>query len=370
MIARGIAEAAVIDAIAACDPSKLVARAVAQPAIVQRLAVRTVIGLAVGKAAIAMARGAGPVTRGLVVSTAHETPDLPSGWRYVRGSHPEPDAASEAAGTEALSLIRSAAPADIVLALISGGSSALLELPVPGVSIDELASRVRARMRAGDSIHELNRLRTTLSAIKGGQLAAVSRASVISLVISDVVGDELAVIGSGPTIAHRASDHAELIAPMSSFAEAVVDALGQRGIPARRIEAPFVEDVKEVAVQLASSSDVVVGWGEPTVTLGASSGEGGRARQLALELARRLRGTDRSALVAGSDGVDGPVAMSGAAIAGAFVDGTTWDAIAAAGIDPEAALARADAGPALAAVGAQLITGATGINHADVMIVG
>ncbi|MGE0871495.1 MAG: DUF4147 domain-containing protein [Kofleriaceae bacterium] len=370
MIPRDVAELVFAEAVAACDPRTLVAAALAAPAMTNRLAGRTRIGLAVGKAAIAMAQGAGPVARGLVVSTARDAPQLPAGWRYRRGSHPDPDAASEAAGRDALALLGSASAGDVVLALISGGSSALLEVPARGLSIDELAAQVRARMRAGDPIHELNRLRTRLSAIKGGRLAAASPAPVISLVVSDVVGDPLDVIGSGPTIARRDHDHAQLIAPMASFADAVVTALGQRGIAARRIQAPFADDVAAVAEQLATQSDVVVGWGEPTVQLGTRSGEGGRARQLALELARRIRGRDRSALVAGSDGVDGPTPANGVAVAGAFVDGTTWEAIAAAGIDPDAALAATNAGPALAAVGAQLITGPTGVNHADVMIVG
>jgi hydroxypyruvate reductase len=114
----------------------------------------------------------------------------------------------------------------------------------------------------------------------------------------------------------------------------------------------------------------VVAWGEPTLRVPAVHGEGGRAQQLALVLARRLRGTSRAAFVVGTDGIDGPPPADRPAPAGAWVDGATWEAIAAAGIDPAAALASCDAGRALAAVGALVVTGATGINHADLVILG
>jgi hydroxypyruvate reductase len=97
---------------------------------------------------------------------------------------------------------------------------------------------------------------------------------------------------------------------------------------------------------------------------------GGRSQQLALALARLLRGRSRGALVVGTDGIDGPPPPDRASPAGAWVDGGTWDAIAATGRDPAEHLARCDAGSALAAVGALVVTGPTGINHADLMIVG
>jgi hydroxypyruvate reductase len=99
-------------------------------------------------------------------------------------------------------------------------------------------------------------------------------------------------------------------------------------------------------------------------------GIGGRAQQLALVLARRLRGSERSALVVGTDGIDGPPPPDRPAPAGAWIDGATWDAIVAAGIDPAAALAVCDAGTALAAAGSLVVTGPSGINHADLVLLG
>ena len=434
MIDRAICEAVFREAVIACDPAARVHDALAR----EPVRGREVIGLAIGKAAIAMARGAGPVTRGLVVApqgrvtvsrssvgaTSHESVPvatsngdaLPAGWSLLYAAHPMPDETSFAAGAEVIQLVESAAAGDVLLALVSGGASALVEQPRPGLSVDDYRERVREVMASGAPIAELNRVRTELSAIKGGKLAARSKAPIVTLVVSDVIGDDPRVIGSGPTVADplRPGDRVEVVAPMASFGLAVADALEGRGLAVRRIAEPIADDVVAVARHLAADPDVaatrhlaadpdvaatlrlaadpgtdrtaaeqgavadrapaeqavLVAWGEPTVRVPDVHGIGGRAQQLALELARHLRGTTCSAFVAGSDGRDGPTEA-----AGAFVDGTTWDALAAsaardARLDPDAALRRCDAGTALAAVGALVVTGPTGINHADVVILG
>jgi glycerate-2-kinase len=156
------------------------------------------------------------------------------------------------------------------------------------------------------------------------------------------------------------ADETIIVSPMASFGVAIAT-----GLRAHYLAEPFAADVRDVADALAATNGLVVGWGEPTVHVPDGHGDGGRAQQLALELAQRLRGTDRVAFIAGSDGIDGPTRA-----AGAFVDGSTWDAIVAAGIDAEDALRRCDAGRALDAVGALVISGPTGINFGDVMIVG
>src|SRR5262249_26839084 len=107
-----------------------------------------------------------------------------------------------------------------------------------------------------------------------------------------------------------------------------------------------------------------------TVRVPRAHGSGGRSQQLALVLARELRGAPHSAFVVGTDGIDGPPPPDRPSPAGAWVDGATWDAIAARGIDPAAALAACDAGTALSALGALVVTGPTGINHADLILVG
>jgi glycerate 2-kinase len=350
MIARADCERAFRDAVAACDPARLVREALAGEAFD--------VGLAVGKAALGMARGAGPVARGLAVAPALDAAPLPLGWSARDAAHPVPDARSVAAGEAAIQLVRSAGKGDRVLALISGGASSLVECPLEGVSLERLCALVAQRVASGATIHEINALRTHLSAIKGGKLAAVCAVPITTLAISDVFDDDPYVIGSGPTIDGRG--HTRVI-PMRVFADAVAHALG---LP--RGEVPIVGDVAAVADELSAG----VSWGEPTVELPADHGEGGRAQQLALELAKRLRGSDRSAFVAGSDGSDGPPPRDRPTPAGAYVDGATWDAIIAAGIDPQRALDRRDAGNALHAVGALFVTGPTGINHADIVVVG
>lgn len=341
--------------------------------------------------------------------------ELPRGWRLLEAAHPEPDEHSVAAGLELQAFVRAPRDIDVIVALISGGASALAEVPI--LPLPEFVATIRGVMAAGAPIDEINAVRGALSAIKAGQLAQAAVAPIVTLAVSDVIGDSLAVIGSGPTVgpwlaspgaflddgtaARRSrarailerhdvpvplvlveepparpsiirSDLARVIAPMASAAHAAVRALASRGITATLIEAPLTGEIEAVAHLLATRGGAMsfVAWGEPTLRIPAVHGTGGRAQQLALVLARELRGTARGALVAGTDGIDGPPPPDRPAPAGAWVDGTTWDAIVAAGRDPAAALATCDAGTALAAAGALVVTGPTGINHADLVILG
>ncbi|HWO21215.1 MAG TPA: DUF4147 domain-containing protein [Kofleriaceae bacterium] len=420
MTARELAEAAFARAVGACALDRRVAAALAglDPPLP---AARRRLGIAIGKGALAMARGAS-VDRGIAVvpagqgASAGSAPaqEAPAGWRVLAASHPTPDERSLAAGRAVHELAASAAADDVVIALVSGGASALVE--VPRVPFGEFRALASALMASGAPIDELNTVRGALSELKAGGLALACAAPIVTLVASDVIGDRLDVIGSGPTIGpwlsaapgapvdvghprdarRRAAiailerhglavpavlaspiapyqvaraDRALLIAPMAAFADATCEALAAAGLPARRLDPPLQGDVADAARRLAAAAAPLVAWGEPTLRVPADHGDGGRAQQLALALARLVRGTERALLVAGTDGVDGPPPRDGRPPpAGAFVDGGTWDAIAAAGIDPARALARCDAGPALAAAGALFVSGPTGINHADVVI--
>lgn len=395
MVTRAECEAAFHAAVRACDPGNAVRTAMPRGALVPGRGLG-IVGLAIGKAAVAMARGAGPVSRGLAITVppgVHGIDEpLPSGWHLMLASHPVPDASSVAAAIAAQQLVESCTADETLVCLLSGGTSALVEIPRDGLTLEELVEKTSRAMAAGASIRELNALRTELSAVKGGKLVAACKARIVTLVVSDVIGDDPLVIGSGTTVrrdpavigsgttvhphvigtgpsvrdmpeavgADVVRDETIIVAPMASFGVAIAT-----GLRAHYIAEPFAADVRDVADALAATSGLVVGWGEPTVHVPADHGEGGRAQQLALELAQRLRGTDRAAFIAGSDGIDGPTRA-----AGAFVDGSTWDAITAAGIDGEEALRRCDAGRALDAVGALVISGPTGINFGDVMIVG
>jgi glycerate 2-kinase len=175
VIERAVCTAVFREAVFASDPAALVSSALDR----MPLRGRDIVGLAIGKAALAMACGAGHVTRGLVVTPSSGWTQLDPAWSVMRGGHPMPDATSLAAGAEAIRLLDSAGSDDVVLALISGGASALVEQPRDGVSFDAFGERVRAVMASGAPIAELNRVRSELSAIKGGKLAARSKAPIV-----------------------------------------------------------------------------------------------------------------------------------------------------------------------------------------------
>ena len=369
MIARDVALAAFERARQHCDPTRCV-RLAAIELLGGTEVPRGMFGLAIGKAALAMARGAGAVIRGVIATPYDDGRGVPAGWTIHVSAHPTPDERSLAAADAVIDLVASARGGDRVLALISGGASALVERPARGGSLAALRAEIAALMASGAPIQELNRRRTELSAIKGGKLARMCEAPIVTFALSDVVGDDLHVIGSGPTISDRPGELARVIAPLATCATAMTEALAAAGVEVALVREPVSGDVGALADRLARSSVAAVWYGEPTVVVPADHGEGGRMQQLALALARQLAGTDKSALAIGSDGMDGPPPAHRPAPAGAYVDGTTWAAIRAAGIDPQAALDRCDAGTALDAVGALVITGPTGVNHADLVVIG
>lgn len=369
-------------------------------------------GVAVGKAAEAMALGAGAMTAGLCVTNTASAA-LPDGWQHVASSHPDPDERSLDAADRVRSLVDNATDEDVVVVLISGGASAMLE--APRIPVDELRGIAGALMSAGAPIEELNTVRSALSTIKGGQLALDCGARIVTLVASDIIGDRIELVGSGPTIgpwlddphapadfgavaeARRAAaieilerhglavpivlheaiaarvvtrgDRVQLVSRMRDFADAFARGLRHEGVDVAVVDDPMRGDVGAIADRLAATTSPTLMWGEPTMRVPAEHGEGGRMQQLALELARRIAGTDRTAVALGTDGMDGPQPAERTWPAGAFVDGSTWDNIVEAGVDPARALARCDAGTVLAIVGDLVLTGPTNINHADVVVI-
>ncbi|HEX7703693.1 MAG TPA: DUF4147 domain-containing protein, partial [Kofleriaceae bacterium] len=355
-IDRELCEASMRAAIATCDPEPLVRERV------RRLPLdgEAIYGLAIGKAAQAMARGAGRVKRGVCVTHALDGKPLPEGWYAIESSHPIPDARSLAAGDAVCDLVATAGPKDRVLALISGGASSLVERPIAGLSLEQFVREVQAIAASGATIQTLNAARTERSQIKGGKLADGCVASITTLIASDVVDDDPYVIGSGPTCSRRRpEDFCDIVIPIRRFAIAFGDSLRRANARFETLWDPLVSSIHDALDTLRATDGTlpVIAWGEPTIALPADHGEGGRAQQFALELARELRGSARIAFVIGSDGMDGPAPRARPAPAGAYVDGTTWDWIKAAGLDPRSALERCDAGTALAATDALVVTG-------------
>jgi glycerate-2-kinase len=382
--------------------------------------------VAVGKAAARMAAGAGTalgprLAGGLAVMPEAASVPVPDRVRRMFGSHPIASAASESAGRALLSTVEWGDPDQTVVALISGGASALAAVPARGLSLGEKQVAIAAVMASGAPIQDINAIRKHLSAFKGGWLAAAAAGPVITLVASDVVGDPLTAVGSGPTVPDpttfadacaiiertctwssipeavrhhlelgrsgqlpetpkrpRRGDRALLIAGTAALIDEAVAAASAAGADVRVAARNIVADVSEVARDLAvwarqaaataagSRRPVCrVAGGEPTVLLPPDVGKGGRAQQLALATAEHMADlSDVAVMVVGSDGIDGNTPA-----AGAVVTGATWKAAIAAGHDPGAALRRRDAHGALAATDSLVITGATGVNHADLVLI-
>lgn len=337
--------------------------------------------------------------------------------QLMQGGHPVADERSLQAGQTLLEWVANSGERDRYLVLLSGGASALAVQPVDGISLAEKTAWVQRLMQAGAAIDELNLLRRYLSRLKGGGLArAMAPASHLTLAISDVPGDDPRVIGSAPTLDYAAQPQAvralcerygfeqlmeqrvppaavsgaapqaayAVIATLEDALEAVCEEgrrLGYRLINRGRVfygdldthVHDFCQALRLQASALSQQEPpyLIVAAGEPRLTLALDPAQptcgeaaGGRAQHFALLCARELQGVAGvTVLAAGTDGSDGPTLA-----AGACVDGTTWAAIQAAGIEPQQALDHYRSHPALASVGALLTTGATGTNVADLFL--
>lgn len=346
--------------------------------------------VALGKAADAMASGALPVlgdrlVSGLVITKHdHLSQALQDDARLEchEAGHPVPDEASLRAGKRLFDYV-AAIPADHLLVfLVSGGTSALVEHLDNGLDLADLKRETDKLLASGAAIGEMNRHRRTLSQIKGGKLARRLQCPVLQLLISDVPGDKPGDIGSGLLVPDRATgmgpelsvwDKVETrIIASSSIAQAAVAAAAQElGLPVRQASGDLDGDMSEVVARLANvlsretlQPGVYIWGGEPTLVLPDSPGRGGRNQHLALALAEHLAGTGpRSLLVCGTDGTDGPTAD-----AGGLVDDQTLSQARDRELDIGDYLARADAGNCLERLEALVTTGPTGTNVMDLAI--
>ena len=343
--------------------------------------------------------------------------------RLVEAGHPVPDARGEAAARQIRVLAESAGADDLLLVLVSGGGSALTPAPVPPITLADKQVMTRLMLAAGANINQLNAVRKHCSRLKGGQLArAAAPARVHALLLSDVIGDPLDVIASGPC-APDASTFADALAILDRFElrsrapTSIVERLerGARGeIPetpkpkdpvfravtntvignnllvveaaaaqARALGyAPHVltralegeaRDVARTLVGLAREIQAgrgpvappacLIAGGETTVTV-RGAGRGGRCQEWALAAALELDGVDGIvALAAGTDGTDGPTDA-----AGAVADGATVKRARERGDDPRARLAQNDSNPVFAALGDLVVTGPTNTNLLDLYL--
>jgi hydroxypyruvate reductase len=358
-------------ALSGADPEAAVERALASTTVKRTLSSARRLGVfAAGKAAAGMARTAfamlGPVPVLVVLPRGHSARGIPH-RAVVFSSHPEPDRSSLQAARRAVGFFRSFGRDDAILCLVSGGTSSLLAAPRPGMTLAQKRQAVTELARSGAPITELNRLRTKLSAIKGGRLGRVTEAKLVTLVLSDVPGDRPALVGSGPTIRGRRGDVVRVVGGNRSGLDAAAREARRRGLAVVVGTRRLSGEAAAAGVRLARrarklrSGSVLLAGGETTVTLGRAPGRGGRSVELALAAAEELVG-DRSIalLAAGSDGKDG---SSGAA--GAFASGSTLERARALGFDPARALARHDTRGLFSALGDLLVTGPTGTNVGD-----
>jgi glycerate-2-kinase len=193
-------------ALAAVDAGALVRAALETPEIIRAVKSAAAIDVvAVGKGALPMILAAPAVLprvplRQVIGISTHRAEHLPAGVRWHVASHPVPNTESVAAAQAALAVARAATAGDLLLVLLSGGASAMMALPAEGISLDDKRRTSQQLLESGAEVHALNAVRKHLSAIKGGQLAAASQGSVLTLAVSDVVGNEPTAIGSGPTV--------------------------------------------------------------------------------------------------------------------------------------------------------------------------
>lgn len=360
-------------ALSAVDPRRRVAEALEEPRVARALDVRADGGelgvFAVGKAAAAMIAGAAlRFGRGLAVLPSGFSPPAPRrGVEVLFASHPEPDRSSVAAARRARELFASFGPRDVILCLVSGGASSLLCLPRAGLALSEKKRRVARLVRSGAGILEVNRLRTALSAVKGGRLGRETRARLVTLVVSDVPGDRPSTVGSGPTIRGRAGDLVRVVGSNQKGLHAAARFARERGLSPRTISRRLAGEARDAGASFARAAarldprQVLLAGGETTVALGRRSGRGGRSLELALAAARVLESAHEVALLAaGSDGKDG---SSGAA--GAFADAGTIARARTLRLDAAAALDCHDTDAFFAALGDLFVTGPTGTNVAD-----
>ena len=363
--------------------------------------------IALGKAARAMAGAALSLLPGasaLVVTNAGNDAPL-AGARMLTAGHPVPDRAGAAAACEVEAMLRDCRPQDRLLALISGGGSAMLPAPVAGVGLEEKQQVSRLLLASGADIGQVNLIRQALSRLKGGGWLRLCRAPVTALILSDVPGDDLRLVASGPTVAPagRRADAARVARRLGIWPElpaSVREALASEA-PAPQVPAgpvarnlligsnrhslramvaagavdgglPLHGDVEACARLLVASlrdrpAGVTVAFGGETTVRLRGDGMGGRNQELALRFALAaqqagLCGDWRFAAV-GTDGRDGP-----GQAAGGLVGPHTLARIRAAGLDPVRALSRNDSTPALRAGGALVMTGPTGTNVADLAV--
>jgi glycerate 2-kinase len=387
---------------------------------------RRIVVIGAGKASARMAQGLehilGPkIDTGLiVVKYGHRLPTKTV--RVIEAAHPVPDRAGLEAGRQLLDLAETLTGNDLLIVLLSGGASSLLPVPAPGLTLEDKQLATRLLLRSGATIQEVNTVRKHVSSFKGGRLAAATKAHVLTLVLSDVIGDDLGSIGSGPTapddttfgeawaivrryrlgaaipravrrhllqgmqgrrqetptsgssVFARVRHH--VIGSNRAALEAASKAAARSGLRTMVASSTLTGEAREVAKVFGAVGREIARYGRPlrrpccvlaggelTVTV-SGNGRGGRAQEFSLAAAPEIAGL-KKIWIAGfaTDGSDGPTD-----VAGAVVDGDTTAKSIRQGVDPARALLHNDAYTFFERAGGHITTGPTGTNVNDLYL--
>ncbi len=397
-------------AVEAADPSHCIRQFMPKPPKGKTV----IVGAGKGSAQLARAfESHWPASLGGAVVTRYGYATPCERVNVIEAAHPVPDAAGVVAAEHLLRLVRDLTADDLVIALICGGGSALLPSPPPGFTLDDEIALNTALLKSGAPISVMNAIRKQFSRIKGGRLAAAAfPAPVITLVVSDIPGDDAALVSSGPTIATDSSpkdalclaelhnivlpgsiadylktaslapspndkmfaeNKVHLIASASLSLEAAAAEARRQGIDAVILSDALEGEAREAGMFHAALAReirqrarpfkppvVLLSGGETTVTL-KGNGKGGRNTEFLLSFARQIEGMQSiHALAADTDGIDGSEDN-----AGAFADGSSVARMAAAGISAEERLVANDAWTAFSAIKDLFVCGPTGTNVND-----
>ncbi|PHQ67127.1 MAG: MOFRL family protein [Sneathiella sp.] len=350
-------------------------KAVAKACQSQPIEVPTAI-LCIGKAAYSMYCGLSESIRqdvpALIITKEGHSPgtgSLPSHIRIIESTHPTPSGTSLIAGQTALDLVKGCGSSDRLLMLVSGGASSLAEVLSDGNTYDDLLRLTETSLSDGSNISTINARRKAISSIKAGRLLSCFKGCHVQVfAISDVAGDDISIIGSGIG-EYQSGDFdysCRIVASNSVARDAVASAAQAQGLRVIANDENLYGDVEVIAEKiyakcLSGTNGIYIFGGEPTIKLPPNPGKGGRNQSLALLLAKYFQGQPNIfCLVAGTDGTDGVTEA-----AGAIIDGHSYTRLPGA----DQYLAAADAGTYFKTTGDQLITGPTGTNVMDLVIV-
>ncbi len=376
-----------------------------------------IIVIAIGKAAWTMAKAAknilgASVKKGIVVTKYEHSQGEIEGFEIIEAGHPVPDENSVLGTNRAVEAVRGLSKKDQVIFLVSGGGSALFEKPAEGLTLLDIKNVTGDLLKSGADIIEINTIRKRLSDVKGGKFAALcAPAQVYSIVLSDVIGDRLDSIASGPAYpdSSTAEEALDIVKKYNlQFNEALMNALRKETPKALdNVETVITGSVSELCRAVAENAEklgytpyilsstleceakeagkfissmarevrngnlyginppcALITGGETTVKI-QGNGLGGRNQELALTAAKGIAGLENTLIFSlGSDGTDGPTDA-----AGGMVDGKTVEKLSKLGMDCDKILDNNDSYHGLKAVDGLIMTGATGTNVNDVMVV-